>query len=770
MNLLSNIKSITKEEDFFLPKSARNNDNVYFMRYLGYDSEKNIFYKRFYLQAQKFGKYMNNNIYNPTGEEVSSFLNYFAMPSYSADMSTYILNDMFIYDIAKKYLNLLDEICLKKLSESMCFILKELYNQDKNNNILKNNFVKFMCWTKRMFEECLIHISENIIPKILYEGEVSKYELHMLRILAYCGCDILILNFCSDTNYLKIDPNSQYSSIFVCKNIGLPKEHYTKIDISSIEKRENLEKRILKINNVMETNSWLANDFSEEIFKPNSQRGVLNNSKIYNLYIKYIGIDEKELYTNRIYKLKNSLESSEKPLVFIDKNIANPDLNEVKYIGKINYNNYDDLISKMCDKLNDIKPEAISTAFQAGFMKLIDFKFKNKADSSLSKIFNYGVKILCWINRYFKDIFLASKPMYIPVFLYYGNPSQAEAEFINMLSLLPIDIVVISPDKKCLDNFENLKSIDKSESVVLQYSEEVFPFPKTEPKIRIATTAYNASQELEDILYNDSGLFRNRQFVRSNPVTLKTTYDELGLLWKEESRFRPGFRTEQNSVVVPNIFAKICGVSQNNQLDYFNHIQNFITKNTILVRNLPFINLNINNPINAHITKLIQSKKILPDKIKKNNYYQYAYLNDNIQDYILEKIQQLIDLNWINADHGGLEYLTLSTLLSLDKNTLHLIQQFDFTKEIPKLVLIDTTEALCSVQECIYILFLNLVGFDIIIFTPTGYRNIEQCIPKNAYEEYQVGQYFYNLNIPNFSIYNKNNQKEGFFSRLFRKD
>ncbi len=77
---------------------------------------------------------------------------------------------------------------------------------------------------------------------------------------------------------------------------------------------------------------------------------------------------------------------------------------------------------------------------------------------------------------------------------------------------------------------------------------------------------------------------------------------------------------------------------------------------------------------------------------------------------------------------------------------------------------------MASLEDCIYILFLNLVGFDIVVFTPTGYRNIDKYIRSDLFDEYQIGEYMYNLKAPRHIWVTKNNTKsqaESLFNRIF---
>ena len=65
----------------------------------------------------------------------------------------------------------------------------------QNENMLKNAYIKFMCWFYYKFECMVNNLGENNVPKILYEGTISNYELKILDILAGACCDILL--FCS---------------------------------------------------------------------------------------------------------------------------------------------------------------------------------------------------------------------------------------------------------------------------------------------------------------------------------------------------------------------------------------------------------------------------------------------------------------------------------------------------------------------------------------------------------------------------------------------
>ena len=73
------------------------------------------------------------------------------------------------------------------------------------------------------------------------------------------------------------------------------------------------------------------------------------------------------------------------------------------------------------------------------------------------------------------------------------------------------------------------------------------------------------------------------------------------------------------------------------------------------------------------------------------------------------------------------------------------------TKKNPKLIYINTTENPISLEDAILLAFLNLVGFDILLFVPTGYQIAKRYFNKEVMEEHQIGDYMYDLEIPDWA-------------------
>ena len=136
---------------------------------------------------------------------------------------------------------------------------------------------------------------------------------------------------------------------------------------------------------------------------------------------------------------------------------------------------------------------------------------------------------------------------------------------------------------------------------------------------------------------------------------------------------------------------------------------------------------------------------------------------------MLDKIQLLIDSKKIRGTFkNGTEYTIISVALNLSRELLRLIQSFDFTKKNPKLVLVSVGEDMLSLEDSILISYLNLLGFDIIIFVPTGYQSIEAYINDNNIEEHQIGEYMYDLDVPDLNKISINHN-HSLYDKIFRR-
>lgn len=396
---------------------------------------------------------------------------------------------------------------------------------------------------------------------------------------------------------------------------------------------------------------------------------------------------------------------------------------------------------------------------------LLNMFWSKEKNLSISK--NFCIKILSWLDKYFLDIYSSWNITAInPKLLFYGAASRDEAYFMILLSLLGTDILYYNSSGD--DKFNLITDINKY-STFLDYpnKQSIKPFPVSLNVQRQETIAYKASTEIHEILHNeDMGSYAPWQFEDYNPVpcTLKTTYDELFIVWNEEARFRTGFEVKNGLILIPNIFAKINGT--NPDLSIFWNNLDLLRQNKKLTIFKPAIPFTIESNYPVDLSLLNKDGSFNPDKVRSSKAYKLAYLRTAVQHLILDKINQLV----LSTDifkyeiQQNFKFKILYTILNIDREYLDLIQNFDFPLSIPKLVIFDSSEQLFSPEDIIIISFLYLLGFDIVILTPTGYNNIENDVNEKYYDIHKLSNFKFGLNPINAC---NRNSKKGFFNKLF---
>lgn len=737
-----------KLEDYFIPIEKRRGE-VYFYRIGEYSLNVATFLRRYFDEARKNGVLIIDKIGNPT-EQNLSYYNEMLGLNFLFDIN-FILNNL------KKWLPRMKDESRKFVGEAMYDILTDLKRSGKSDSILKNVYIKFMCWFYYKFERIVNQLGEGNLPKILYDGEVNSHELMMLSILSKAGCDIIILETKGDSYYLQVDKTLNKSFLWKeDKPLSFPNGYGIKYIQEEIkeESRKMLIYGILpKKNNC--TNAWISGNAIKDIELNVSQRG--NDDRFYyNAFIRVNGVWDRNSYVQDISDFRLKLKNSGRNELCISKTISLPTTDEISRIKRKNYDNLANMLADLSANLHDIANQELQRLVVKAFLDIMFEEAKN-LNNNLNKIVNKAVYLLCYIKRYVHKLFIDWVYPKVECFIRIGVvKDDNETLFIRFLSRLPVDVLILCP------NGDNANVLKDNLLFDENYEEKV-DIPVTgDGRFKNVTVAYQAERELDSLLYQDSGIYRDMQYQKANVITLSTMYEEIKLLWKEELKYRQGFATSdvnEGVVTIPTIFAKISGVKDGKVLDYWQYIKDLNTDNAFLISNAPFISAGSPNPIKAFATQFYERGRILKNKIKSHKCYTYEFLREEVQEHILDKLQLLIDKRFISGTgQNGTEYTIIATILSLPKEILRLIQSFDFTKVNPKLIYINTREEFISLEDSIMIAFLHLIGFDIVFFVPTGYQNIEKYFAVKMFEEYKIGEFIYDLNTPDLRNVVKKNR------------
>ena len=886
--LFKHIK-IQSLDDFFVPLSGRSEKGIYFYRFNKTSDKIDEFIYKYYNAARKSGVVIDGKIGNPTESNLSYYQEIMGM-DFQMSMG-------FISDSLKKWLPRMRAIQRENIAGAIYDVLDGLRRSGKNENMLKNAYIKFMCWLYYKFEGVVEQMNGENIPKIFFVGDIVGYEFMLINILADAGCDVVFVQPHGDVSYLKVDENLERSFEYVGENgaaeqnmvrefaadfsiksmlenhdfkaqrengqgtvssqaeVQRAKSHGTiklqsggqetkshgtggsQVDVQNIQRQEsgipqaeekstkslqnkkslNIKVQSTEADNIISmadrggsqpkmsykvstrncTNVWIEGNGLDDFLQPagvrkerfrklyenerrtekvnnveNAQnlhniRNIENNlgngmfsadnaqgygadkDKIFlNCYVRINGVWDKLTYENELYQFYLSLKAMKRNVVVISELIPKPDVDEIAKIRRGNYRDVFQLVKGLELNINFTENPIVSEFLINSFEDTV----YGEADrlgtgANINKILNKAVYLLCFINRYQTQLFKNFSYDNIPCFIYMGGCNdENEAMFMHFLARTPIDVLILCPNRaeRCRLEDNILYDINYDEQLAID------KFSIQNSGLHIGTAAYHAERELDTLMYNDDTIFRDKQYDKARTVSLQTMDREIKILWETEIKYRPGFSTVDGSVNIPVIFSKFSGVKDGNVREYMIMLKKLMTPETVVVDKVPNILSTDANPIKEYATEFFKNGRLHRDKIKKSRAYRYGFLRDEMQDYILDKLEFLIAQKYIKGTfENGTEYTIVSVALNLPKEVTRLLQAFDFTKKNPKLLYINTSEELLSLEDTIYLTFLHLLGFDVALFVPTGY-NMEKYFNLKLMEEHQLGDYIYDIQIPDW--------------------
>lgn len=752
-------KKIHSLSDYFVELNNRQNKGVYFYRINGYSEEISEFIKKYYDAARRTGVVIEGKIPNPDEKKLAYYGEIMGM--------NFQMSVEFISASLKKWLPRMNDFQRQNVAASIYDSLDTMRKSGKTENMLKNAYIKFMCWLYYKFERIVNQLGENNIPKILYEGDVSNYELMLISILSNAGCDVVLLQYQGDQGYLKVDPNSAFSDNLQMTGLKSFPQGYSLKQVREEIQNEINNERLYGIRPSIGncTNAWIKGKGLDDIRESIALRG--NDSKLfYNCFCRINGAEDKLTYVNELFQFQQEIRNSKRKLVIVNEEIPKPTLEEIAGIKRSNYTKLDQLVLDLSNNIKCTSNVELQRIMHKAFVDIVLAESKKEA-GNLNRLTNKTVYLLCWLKRYLADLFSNWKSNDIACFVYMGGcRNDNEAMFLSFLGRLPVDVLILCPNlnTKCCLQDKLLYEVNYSESL------SITRFPEENLYVKIGTVAYHAERDLDTLMYQDTGMYRNQQYGKANVINLQTIYEEIKILWDQELKYRPSFSIVDGVVNIPVIFAKVSGVKDGLIVPYWVSIKELITPDTIVIKSVPYISSTAANPMKLYSAEFYKNGKLLKNKIKTHPKYPYGILREDMQEMILDKLRILIERKLIKGiGENGTEYTAIAQVLNLPKDIIRMIQKFDLTKKNPKLIYINTGESVISMEDSILIAFLNLIGFDIVFFVPTGYQSVEKYFSKNLMEEHQIGEYKYDMQVPDLNSLSLNSTRPSWRDKIFKR-
>lgn len=720
-----------------------------FARYIGYDNADSFrgFLINNFISAQKNGLFFKDKLPAASTDEISRAAPYVAESFEDAGAIKKGLDSWLAVNSIKCDSDAVSQVIVRAVSD--CGVNK------------KNTCFVVMCWLMKYLA---------IKPKMLfYVGAPSLRELYFLYMMSLAGTAVTLVSYGQDKDFDSFHYKDKIA-VHSGKMSSPIQLDFGSLDLSKEARLAEMRTAGERVSGKVKRLDTSAAGLFEDILKDRKNRviksgGVFTEDGDIPVYCAaLIGYNDEAVYTNMLVKFKESFAGSRKQLVFIEKSLTNPTAEEARLLGSVSRKSTAEMIDSLA-LLIQLNGDPTRTALAQNALRELLNKLNN---GNQTVVLNYGNKLVTWLYRCTQARKYAVKYEDIPVILYYGDISQSELYFLNFMSKCGFDVVYITPNRSMLDMTVDKNIDDRMQIFQLPESKESGSYPDKPIKMKMATAAYSAERELDTMLYGgDAGIYRSFQFPNSQSLTLRTTYEEIGILWKEEARFRTGFSTSGNLVIVPNVFAKISGVKDRNAGEYWEEVRSRLTPETLIYVKKQgqasdgLLDLSV-------YRSYYRNGEIDIEKLKASTLNKYSYLPDRLQDMLFYKMQEAVSSGFLKLEGDSLMCGVMHYGLNLDKDFLRLIQHFDFTRQIPKLVVVDAVEETFTPEECIRIVLCNMIGFDILIYTPTGYKNLETFIKGDAFEEHIMNEFMYNMEVPKLKIPSEE-KNSGFFGKLFGK-
>lgn len=517
----------------------------------------------------------------------------------------------------------------------------------------------------------------------------------------------------------------------------------------------------------------------KRIFKKSiDRRGNIGNKPTHVLpviFFRSIGIiGDKSMFYDRIFLLDEKLKKFGELYLKIDKGLdLNIDINLQKCMSST-IDSIDGINSRTplfiarkifnsnCFKhRHNIKEQEL---FEKGIKRIIEICRKHKAcNTNENKLKNILIYNLFWFKKYIRNIIINYDFNIVnPKILFYGEINNREVYFLYFLNSIGFDIVYISSKESSVFTVIDLE-FDIGTTIKSVLSSTLNTFPIEINSSAVNTETYEISEEVKDMIHgDDTGSYKPWQLkdynVRSRVI--RSTYDEIFILARENSVMREGWDSSMGIVTLPIFFSKILGI-KNNRDEYFKNF-NFLRKsdNTLYINKFPFFR-DVPELLKIEYYTVLNDKGIIElSKLLQSVFWPYKHLQMYLQNLIGKTMINLYRFKGIKRQklysvEEQLIYI-FSILMSLDESILKLIQTHDYPSCVPKIVLYnDGKSGEFVLVDSIKLLFLNKIGFDIFIFNPSGQNDIELFIEEDNYEKHQLENVSFNEDVRINSVFGK---------------
>ncbi|MEG2353994.1 MAG: YceG family protein [Clostridium sp.] len=493
-----------------------------------------------------------------------------------------------------------------------------------------------------------------------------------------------------------------------------------------------------------------------------------NYSALKPYFYRFIGVDNSNEYDNLIKTIDSKCKEEEDKCIIFDNTI--PLSGEMELIQYI-YNELRnmDIYNMSSQEISIFQDININNKFLKAMDYVIPIAILKENFFNDNVRNNFITKLIVWAYMWARNIKYDGDVT--PKCIFYGNIEKHEIYFLIMLFKMDFDVIYINPLKEEFWDAIETDNISKSVKSMGILNVESFAERANKGKVieNFETITKQIQRDVEEQLFSNTGMFKPWQFRKgyTKSVVLDTILEDIYIYWNEPCKLRSGFKVEGTTVRVPCFFKKVDG-EYSDKFEYQKLVKHCITsENTMFCNNGYFsADLDVTEDMFQIMFCQLSDGSFDIDEVKKLPIYKFSKYSDDVQNFLLKKFNETIGNKDIFVKPFDKERtLKLMVLvLGLNENIVRMVDNFDFTGNIPKLVIYLNDEEIMHESMQMLLGYIHTIGIDIVIFNPSGLFNINNVLKETSIDSVR-------LDIMNYtSKYNKViNLKQSVFSRILKR-
>lgn len=506
---------------------------------------------------------------------------------------------------------------------------------------------------------------------------------------------------------------------------------------------------------------------THSMFRKNYERES-TYTQFENYFYRFIGVKEENNYDNVLKTLQMKCEQHKEVCMLFDNDL--PMLGEMELIGYIfsELNNMDIYNLSRAD-ITILDNPMQNSKFLEALDYTVNLAIKKETFFNDNVRNNFITKLIVWAYSYIRNVDLEND--IAAKCIYYGNIDRHSIYFLILLSKMNFDVVYINPLKE--EFFSDIDSDNLSKCEKFMGILPVESFKEKSSKgveiENVETITKKLQRDVQSQLFEGTGMYMPWQFRDgyTKSVLIDGITEDILTYWLEEAKVRPGFKVHDKVVTVPCIFKKIDGVYKD-VMEYQRLVALCSKSTNTLFFNSGFISdeTRVREDMYSLMFCQLSDGSFDINEIKKSSMYRFSKYSEEIQNLLLNKFNECISSKPVFAKELDKEtrLRLLVLVLTMNEQIVRLIDNFDFTKDVPKITIFLNNEDGITDNMLMLLGYLHTVGMDIVIFNPSGLLNINSVLNNNIVNVARLQDMNYTANYRKLI-----SLKQGFLSRILNK-